>query len=314
MAVLVLSCGREKVPILSEKAMEDVLFDYHLAISMARMKNVDSMAQRAYIDAVYEKHGISQAVFDSSMVFYAKHTDKLHGIYEHLSDRFTNEGRLQGVESNGTFDSFSLDGDTANIWSYEPTQLLTTYVPSNMMRYHYDADTTFLPGDRFIMTFYTDFLSQSRASNGFALFTVRFDNDSAVVRTKQISNAGITTFEVSDDKRLGVKTIDGYFILRLPNTSADHSLALLKIMILSDIKLIRMHTPAPEIEEEEVVTDSIIPNDTLRAARDTIAEVVTTADILVNNAATKTQNNTKREKDETTVTTIQPTTNTKRKP
>ena len=65
--------------IISSGEMEKILYDYHLA---------DAMAQQAeggyeknafeYRAAVLKKYNVSQGEFDSSMVYYMRHTDELH--------------------------------------------------------------------------------------------------------------------------------------------------------------------------------------------------------------------------------------------
>ena len=64
--------------------MEDILYDYHLADAAANL-NSDSTRfynARLYQLAVLKKHGVTEAQFDSSMVYYTRHTEKLYAIYE----------------------------------------------------------------------------------------------------------------------------------------------------------------------------------------------------------------------------------------
>ena len=73
----VLSCSENKVKVMSQGKLEDVLYDYHLADAMAHTTNVAPDEYDAYLDAVLEKHGITRAEFDSSMVYYMKYADKM---------------------------------------------------------------------------------------------------------------------------------------------------------------------------------------------------------------------------------------------
>ncbi len=250
--------------------MEDILFDYQLADGIMRIHNVDSATQQSYTDAVLEKHGVSRDVFDSSMVYYATHADLLHEIYEHLSDRLTNEGRLQGVESNNLFTYYSIEGDTTNIWNLDDNYLFTTYVPDNMVKFHITADTTFYPGDRFILSFRSSFLLQDGTRNGYVMFSVRFANDSVVTRTKQLMQVATNSLDISDDKRLGIKELRGFFLNRLPNVTKEGGVAALRLMYLSDIQLIKMHTEEPVKEEQEPAAEEMAA-DSIIAEKDTIA-------------------------------------------
>ncbi len=246
LAVLAVSCSGEKKDILPEKKMEDVLFDYHLAESVSRLKNADSLTSKRYFDLVMEKHGVTRAEFDSSMVYYMKHADKLHDIYVRLSERFDNEARLQGIEGGRLAASYTMEGDTANIWNMNGEYVFTEYVPDNLMKFYIKADTAFKPGDKFTLSFRTNFLYQDGSRNGYAAFSVRFLNDSVVTRAKILSSVGISNFEVRDDKRIGVKEIIGYFAQRQSDNDVERTAAPLRMMVVSDLKLIIMNTAETE--------------------------------------------------------------------
>ena len=71
LVVALLSGCRPERPgyVLSEDKMEDILYDYHVAQAMAENEEGD-VARHRYLMAqtVFEKHGVTQEVFDSSMV------------------------------------------------------------------------------------------------------------------------------------------------------------------------------------------------------------------------------------------------------
>ena len=81
-----------KVPagIISSSDMVDVLYDYHLAQAMAAQAS-DSSAYRyrVYTQAVLQKYGLTQAEFDSSMVWYTRHADYLYDVYKQVDQRFS---------------------------------------------------------------------------------------------------------------------------------------------------------------------------------------------------------------------------------
>ena len=62
--------------VLSKGKMTDILFDYHIALAMAQ--NEDGGSEKnslAYREAVLKKHDVTSADFDSSMVYYMRHTE-----------------------------------------------------------------------------------------------------------------------------------------------------------------------------------------------------------------------------------------------
>ncbi|MCD7714020.1 MAG: DUF4296 domain-containing protein [Prevotella sp.] len=263
---LAVGCGERKKMILSERKMEDVLFDYHLAEGISRHQNADSATQAHYFDLVLKKHNVTREEFDSSMVYYMTHADRMYAIYDKLSDRLTNEGRLQGVDAGNLVLSGGLDGDTANIWQLADKHVFSTYVPDNILRYRIEADSTFRPGDNLILSFSSDYLFQDGIRNGFAMFSVRLRNDSVITRTKQISAGNTNRLEVNDTKRIGIKEILGYFTLHPSNGRSEKPSASVRLMVLSDIRIVKMHTEVPPDfgkEEEKAKADSVAaPADT----------------------------------------------------
>ena len=83
--------------ILGKKKITDVLVDYHLAQGMAEAQgeNVDVVRYK-YIQAVFKKHRITEAVFDSSMVYYSGRDDEFTHIYEDVVTRVQAQAERMG--------------------------------------------------------------------------------------------------------------------------------------------------------------------------------------------------------------------------
>lgn len=258
----VISCDDDKTKIISESRMEDILFDYHIADGISRVKRVDSITALHYYDEILAKHGVTGAEFDSSMVFYMKNAEKLNAIYERLADRMTNEARLQGIEGSSVV-TFSSEGDTANIWTMEPVRVFSAYVPDNMMKFSCKADSTFKKGDIFALSFKTNFLYQDGAKSGLATLTIRFANDSVVTRSRALSSSSTTLLEIRDLKREGVKEVSGYILQRQSINGAERHNSTLRMMVVYDISLLRMHTDEPKdmIKADSLQTQSSLQSD-----------------------------------------------------
>lgn len=265
-AATVLSCREDKVKVMSQGKLEDVLYDYHLADAMAHTTNVAPDEYDAYLDAVLEKHGITRVEFDSSMVYYMKYADKMLDVYKHLSDRMNNEARLQGIDGNGLFAGDVMTGDTTNIWNAEKARVFSDKGGENIMRFRLTADSTYHKGDRLTLAFKTDFLYQDGARNGYAALSVRFSNDSVVTRTASMSTSTTYKLDVSDDQRLGIKEIRGFIMQRKSNVKTDRNNHTLRMLVVSDIRLVKMHVPEPEAvpvlaDTIKTVKDNKIQND-----------------------------------------------------
>ena len=144
--------------------MEDILFDYHVADAMATLEygeNADYNA-RLYKLGVLKKHGVTEADFDSSMVYYTRHADRLRSIYENLATRMTNEAMALGADANDVNRYQIADGDTANIWSQPRNIVMMTEAPYNVVSFHTEADSSYHKGDRFVMAYDAKFLYQAQ--------------------------------------------------------------------------------------------------------------------------------------------------------
>ena len=78
----------------SESKMENLLYDYHRAQSMADSKDSADYKLRLYTDAVLAKYDLSHDDFDSIMKWYSRHADKLYKVYEKVNQRLDNEAQV----------------------------------------------------------------------------------------------------------------------------------------------------------------------------------------------------------------------------
>ena len=96
MALLAFSLAscRVKRPdtVLPDAKLEAVLYDYHIAKSMSEQVPYDEGYKRVlYLESVFRKHGITEAQFDTSMVWLARHPETLRDIYERVNERLKAE-------------------------------------------------------------------------------------------------------------------------------------------------------------------------------------------------------------------------------
>lgn len=235
--------------VLSKGKMTDILYDYHLALAMAHMDdNGDKGQSLAYREAVLRKHDVTSAEFDSSMVYYMRHTELLEDVYKDLTDRYNNEITAMGgsAKEGGEFANLSATGDTANVWNLAASMVFMPVKPFNSTSFNIKVDSTFHKGDRLMLDFDAQFIYQDGMRNGVAMLAVQFGNDSIAQRTIMIQSTQHYSVELSDDDSLGIKSVMGYFMLMNDdNGTGVSSQTTLKLMFLEHIKLIRMHPQKP---------------------------------------------------------------------
>ena len=235
--------------VLSKGKMTDILYDYHLALAMAHMDdNGDKGQSLAYREAVLRKHDVTSAEFDSSMVYYMRHTELLEDVYKDLTDRYNNEITAMGgsAKEGGEFANLSATGDTANVWNLATSMVFMPVKPFNSTSFDIKVDSTFHKGDRLMLDFDAQFIYQDGMRNGVAMLAVQFGNDSIAQRTIMIQSTQHYSVELSDADSLGIKSMKGYFMLMNDdNGTGVSSQTTLKLMFLEHIKLIRMHPLKP---------------------------------------------------------------------
>lgn len=263
---LAFSCQPErKNGILSEKEMEDVMVDYHLAQGMA-MSMDEKVEENRYlfIQAVFRKHNITEAEFDSSLVYYTRHSETFQEIYKRVVERVRTEAETNGVSTDVVHDQFANltnQGDTANIWTDVDHVMLLPDKLHNLYQFHLKADTTFHKGDVFIWRFNTEFFSSTYSNEAYAHLYLVYDNDSTVCSTLPINVSSLYNLRYEPSAPLDTMdlvSIHGFVYVPIRKGVGDT-----RITSLHDISLIRMHVQKA-VEEQQASDADSIPGDTLR--------------------------------------------------
>lgn len=264
--------------VLSSGKMEDILYDYHLAIAMAdndeENRGVNSIL---YKEAVFRKYDITEAEFDSSMVYYMRHTEQLHKIYNNLTERFNAEAVRLGanVSDMNRFGELSSKGDTMNIWNGARSLVFFTSKPLNCYNFEIKADSSYHKGDCIMLDFDSQFIYQDGMRDALAVLAIQFSNDSVGAQLVHVQNSQHYSLQVQDNDTLGIKAVKGYFLLNRGDFSSEESSSLttLKLMFLENIRMIRMHqkpvaSPDPLSKPNSTTSDSLHKN---RKADSTVA-------------------------------------------
>lgn len=252
-ACAVVACKpRRPAGLISEGKMQAILYDYHLAQSIAEQSAEDVERERyMLVQSVFKKHGVTEAEFDSSMVFYNTNPKILGRIYDRLSQRFEAESKALGLGLTETeiYASYSQYGDTANVWMGQSIMFIRNDGLNNVMTLNMQCDTTFRAGDSFRLNFMANFLTPARQL-GFAFLTVRYDNDSTLTQLRRLGGNYETSMELKPDEKLAdhrPKSISITFFHQPDENSAPG------YMILTRPSLLRMHDttrPATPVKVE----------------------------------------------------------------
>lgn len=233
----VVSCGKQ-IPddIIQPSAMEELLYDYHLALTMGNDLNYSERYKReSYKNYVFKKHGVTEAEFDSSMVWYTRNTKELTDIYKNLQKRYEMAEEQMKSELNKRSGqiSVSLSGDSVDVWSDRNLYWLTTSPLTNRLMFDLKADTTFHNKDILVLEADYSFLAyEKNTAKAVVSMKITFDNDSILAMSKVIEKSGKEQLVLQPDSAYKYKSISGFVYYSNPD-STDAT------VLINNIKLLR---------------------------------------------------------------------------
>ena len=245
--------------IMDEDDMTDVLVDYHLAQGMAEAQGENADINRyKYIQAVFKKHRITEAEFDSSMIYWSGRAEDFTHIYDNVVKRVQAQAERMGLEATTNQDQFASltsEGDTANIWLGKDFACITANPVQCVYSFTMKADTTFRMGDSFIWRFKTQYVGRSMNNEAIALLTFYYEGDTTSCVTDLLRNRLKNEMRHSPGRgldSLNLRSITGFIYLPLVK-DADQP----KPLLVSEMQLIRMHKKQPIIKETPVAVDTV---------------------------------------------------------
>lgn len=233
---LMISCGKH-IPgdiILPDK-MEDILYDYHMSISMSdNLPYEENYKKKSYQNYVFLKHGITEAEFDSSMVWYTRNTKELADIYTNLSKRFNEQRNYieNFLEARKENDFVSMPGDTVDVWPYKSLYWLTDNPFNNQFVFKINPDSNFLVKDAFLWKANYTFIAKGNVTMAL---NILYDNDSVVGLSKQITQSGTDSIYLYPDSASAIRSLNGF--IHISSDSIYHT-----SVIVNDISLMKYHS------------------------------------------------------------------------
>lgn len=146
------ACSKTPGDVLSEKEMQRVMTDMLIAESMANIDyntyKTDTLKMALY-ESVFRKHGIDQAVYDSSLVWYGRNLDTYMKIYDRvLADLNKQVTELGDVPSDAGMTS---SGDSVNIWPRFPYLELYPKSVFNGVTFDIKPESSYASGSIFVL-------------------------------------------------------------------------------------------------------------------------------------------------------------------
>lgn len=252
-ALLSSSCGKQ-IPseVIPPAQMENILYDYHLSLGISSQLNTtEEYKKQAYKNYIFKKHHITEAQFDSSMVWYTRNSYELSNIYQKLDKRFNKEKtKLNAMLQERDIEIATQAGDTIDLWNFHPVYWLKDAPLSNKVSFSLKADSNYWAKDAFLWKADLTFLTQGKVTMGF---DIRFKNDSVVGKTCTFTQSGPHSVYVQSDSLFDIKDVNGFIQVYKDSIHQQPN------VIISNVSLTKYHrteeaqeTPAqPEVITSE---------------------------------------------------------------
>lgn len=150
--LLFAACSRVPKGIIPERKMQQILTDMYLAEEII---NADPYSFRtveektALYQSVFEKHRVTQAVYDSSLIWYGKHLD----IYMQVNNMALAEVNKR-IEKIGHIEpeiAYSPSKDSVDIWSIGRYYEFYPTAISNMITFNFRESEEYTSGSIFVL-------------------------------------------------------------------------------------------------------------------------------------------------------------------
>lgn len=227
--------------VLSPRVMERVLYDYHMAQSMAMALPRDRRYERElFYQYVFDKNHITKEEFETSIRWYTRYPKDFHQIYVNVRAKAESERKkAASVLEKINKVSFSVfSGDSVDLWYLPHTQIFASNPYSQTMRFAIQHDTTFYSGDSLYWNMNPLFISVNdsirTAQSAYLSFNINYRDSITAFDTLVTLNDSLSFPFVLSKKQI-FKNIEGA-IHYIPSEYNDCS-----FLLMDDITLIRKH-------------------------------------------------------------------------
>ena len=149
----VASCSRVPKHILSEKKFRSVLYDMLIAEAIVETQNINYRTdneKQVVFDAVFAKHRITEAEYDSTLIWYGKNMDLYMAIYRLvLRDVNASIASLGEIKPNPLSGDFSAR-DSIDIWIFHRNSIIKPERAFNTLTFDIAPEIPYSSGSSYV--------------------------------------------------------------------------------------------------------------------------------------------------------------------
>ena len=249
-SIILLASCQVKTPreIIQPDAMEALLYDYHIVQAMGNeSSNIESYHIKLYHEYVFNKHGVTKELFDSSLVWYTRHPSYLTQMYANLQERLDEEVATMQEEKSTAQALAKIDldltADTLEMWKGMTVAQLSSAPYNNRLLFSFNSDSAFIAGDSVVFNIDARFFSEKESAQQlYAAVHVTYRDDTRISIGKDIKSSGRYSLEIPRDHDRKISAVGGFIYYNDNDESKKSGVA------LSGLSLLRIH---PKTLEEE---------------------------------------------------------------
>lgn len=255
--------------IIPEATMENLLYDYHIAKALGEnLPYNEGYKKSLYLDAVYNKYKITEAEFDTSMVWYTRNIEVLSKIYERINTRAkSKQGDIDLlIAKRDKKPLISAQGDSIDVWAWRRALRLSNAALYKTFSFALPADSNFKLRDVFEWNTEYSFVGNHADSTLLAIVGMQiiYENDSVTSEVRKVLDRGQQRIRLVSDT-MPVREVNGF--IYYPTTTNN------SILLVDNISLMRYH------QSDSISSDSIVGGGLPHSVSDSLkADSVTTID------------------------------------
>ncbi len=235
------ACRQVPENVISRNQMENLLVDIHRAEGYIDYYSTDyrtAQDKEKLIMSVLDKHNVTKARFDTSMVWYSNNLDMYMKIYGKVYDRLVKENDLLKDELLAVERSLlSSEKDSADIWNLPRTIMLDPSTYNTNYSFEIKTDSNYKAGDKLEMEIKFINLQSDSVSYPIAMLGAQNSADSSIVRSVIAKENGWHKVVLETDSAALPKALYGNFVLIVRDRETARP------VYLDSIKIMRYHKP-----------------------------------------------------------------------
>lgn len=223
--------------------MRAFLYDYHLLDGVFKSQRInDEYEKNKYYQALFIKHGISKAEFDSSIVYYTKNPKKFERVYVYVNKNLAD--LKEDVEAGKYFpiipDSIKFKPEFDKLWTGDSIYFFTADSTLDKLFFTIQNKAV-LSRDTYYFNFrLRAFSKDTMASTAYSTFKIYYANGEADSIYTEVLNDSILRrykYTITATKNFRIDSLSGQFY-------ASDQLAKTFIIAIDSIDLKRKYIPA----------------------------------------------------------------------